>query len=388
MTEIPIGRAVGRGNEHAGAADVRLDDGTVMSWAEPDGNAVTLFGEGDPLYDAMLQDIAEASERVWIESYIFSDDGVGRKFVEELARCSARGVDVRARIDAIGSRFGFSGGLARRLHAAGVRFHWCHPWEWRRPWTFHRRNHRKLLVVDERSAYVGGFNISDLSSRRIRGESRWRDTHVRVTGPIVREAAAAYESFMKGVLDWCGDERNSLYFFTNHVRQCRHRLRYVLRRRFAQARERIWLTTPYFVPDSTTQRELCSAAARGVDVRLLVPDKNDVRLVQWATRAAYSQLLNAGVRVFEYQPRTLHAKTLLVDHDWSTIGTANFDYRSFFINYELNLVGRSPRLNQALASLFEADLLVSNEVYGGSWAERPLAGRFTEIVGWAARHWL
>lgn len=388
MAEAPTGFGIGSGDERPSGADARLDDASVLSWAEPDGNAVTLFGEGDPLYDTMLQDIASARERVWLESYIFSDDGVGRKFVEELARCSARGVDVRARMDAVGSRFGFSGGLARRLHAAGVRFHWCHPWEWRRPWTFHRRNHRKLLVVDKRSAYVGGFNISDLNSRRIRGESRWRDTHVRLTGPIVREAEAAYGSFMKGALDWCGDERNSLYLFTNHVRHCRHRLRYVLRRRFAEARERIWLTTPYFVPDSRTQRELCSAAARGVDVQLLVPNKNDVRLVQWATRAAYSQLLSAGIRVFEYQPRTLHAKTLLVDQDWSTIGTANFDYRSFFINYELNLVGRSPRLNQALASLFGTDLLASTEINSRAWAERPVADRFAELVGWSARQWL
>jgi cardiolipin synthase len=375
------------GDDRVSRADA-LSDCAVFSWTEPDGNAVTVFGEGDPLFDAMLADISEARERVWIESYIFADDTIGREFVDSLARSSARGVDVRVRVDAVGSRFGFSGGSARRLRAAGARFHWCHPWQWRRPWTFHHRNHRKLLVVDERSAYVGGFNISDLNSRRMRGEARWRDTHVRVAGPIVREAAAAFESFMRGKLEWCGDERGSLYFHTNHARNCRHRLRYVLRRRFAKARYRIWLTTPYFVPDSKTQRDLCAAALRGVDVRVLVPAKNDVRIVQWAGRAAYSDLLGAGVRVFEYQPRTLHAKTLLADDDWSTIGTANFDYRSLFINYELNLVGRSPRLNIALASLFEDDLQSSNEIRCRQWARRPLSRRFAEFVGWGARRWL
>ena len=366
---------------------IRRDRGLV-SWVEPDGTGISIFSEGDTLFDAMLADIAGARERVWIESYIFTDDAIGREFVKRLAECAARGVDVRVRVDAIGSRFGFSGGSAKRLSTAGVRFNWCHPWEWRRPWTFHRRNHRKLLVVDDSAAYVGGFNISDFNSRRARGDTRWRDTHVRLTGPIVREAAAAYAAFAKGKLEWCGNEDRLLYLFTNHARGCRHRLRYVLRRRFAEARDRIWLTTPYFVPDSRTQEHLCAAAARGVDVRILVAGKSDVKLVQWAGRAAYSQLLRAGVRVFEYQPRTLHAKTLLVDDDWSTIGTANFDYRSFFINYELNLISRSPRLNAELAALFRSDLLAAREIHQRSWAARPLSGRFAELIGWSARHWL
>jgi cardiolipin synthase len=136
------------------------------------------------------------------------------------------------------------------------------------------------------------------------------------------------------------------------------------------------------------QRELCAAARRGVDVRVLVAGKNDVRLVQWAARAAYALLLREGVRLFEYQPRTLHAKSLLVDDDWGTIGTANFDYRSFFINYELNLVARSKRLNAALTDLFETDLRVSREVLEQPWATRPVLGRAAELVGWTVRRWL
>ena len=217
---------------------------------------------------------------------------------------------MRVRVDAVGSRFGFSGGSAKRLGASGARFRWCHPWEWRRPWTFHRRNHRKLLVVDERAAYLGGFNISELNSRKVHSAARWRDTHVRLTGSIVQEAAAAYAAFTRGDLKWRGDDNRPLYLLTNHAPGCRYRLRCVLQQHFEEARERIRLATPYFVPDSATQRQLCAAAARGVDVRVLVPGKSDVRLVQWAGRAAYSRLLRAGARVFEYQPRTLHAKTL------------------------------------------------------------------------------
>lgn len=370
------------------SGNYRPDLGSGASWKEPDGSGVTLFSEGDLLYDAMLSDISAARSRIWIESYIFEDDAIGHAFVAQLAGCAARGVDVRVRVDAVGSRFGFSGGSARRLGASGVRFRWCHPWEWRRPWTFHRRNHRKLLVVDERAAYLGGFNISKLNSRRVYGEARWRDTHVRLSGPIVEEAASAYVAFAQGQFKWHGNESRPLHLLTNHARGCRYRLRCVLRQRFEDASARIWLTTPYFVPDAATQRQLCAAAERGVDVRVLVPGKNDVPLVQWAGRAAYSRLLRVGARVFEYEPRTLHAKTLLIDGDWSTIGTANFDYRSFFINYELNLVAHSTRFNAALAALFESDLREAREIRARPWADRPLRSRAAELVGWSARHWL
>jgi cardiolipin synthase len=156
----------------------------------------------------------------------------------------------------------------------------------------------------------------------------------------------------------------------------------------ATARERVYLTTPYFVPDDAVLTALTTAAMRGVDVRVLVPRRSDSLIVTAAARSYYDTLLAAGVRVYEYQPRTLHTKALLVDDDWSTIGTANFDYRNFFINYELNLVARSPRLNAALAALFEEDLHVSREIAQRPWAVRPLSGRFAELIGWSARRWL
>lgn len=350
---------------------------------------ITIFTEGDELFDAMLADFASARYRVWLESYIFADDGVGQQFVEVLTHCRARGVDVRVRVDALGSRFSLSGGAARKLRDSGVRFEWCHPWQWRRPWLFHRRNHRKLAVVDDRAAYLGGFNITELYSRRISGNARWRDTHLRLSGSSVVGAIQAFEAFGKGDLAWhSGGNGSQFEWVTNHGRKCRHRLRCLLKDRITAARKRIWLTTPYFVPDAGTQRDLCEAAISGVDVRLLVPGKNDVPFVQWAARAAYSKLLASGVRIFEYQPRVLHAKTLIVDDDWSTVGTANFDYRSFFINYELNLIVNSHSLNADLAGIFEEDLKVSVEVKPRPWSRRPLSARVAEAIGWSARHWL
>lgn len=357
--------------------------------AECAGNDIRVFVEGDTLFDAMLSDIASARRRVWLESYIFADDAIGREFMKVLSDCSRRGLDVRVRVDALGSKFGFSGGSAHRLKASGVRFVWCHPWLWRKPWLFHRRNHRKLAVVDDQVAYLGGFNITALNSRRISGDARWRDTHFRLSGPVVDDALRAFESFGSGDMKWqCGGNRDGMELLTNHGHACRFRLRCHLKDRFKAARKRIWLTTPYFVPDSGTQRDLCRAASDGVDVRVLVPGKNDVPFVQWAARAAYSTLLASGIRIFEYQPRVLHAKTLIVDDDWSTVGTANFDYRSLFINYELNLAAECHALNAALATIFENDLNESLEIRQQPWSRRSLSARMAELIGWSARHWL
>ncbi|MEX2469307.1 MAG: phospholipase D-like domain-containing protein [Pseudohongiellaceae bacterium] len=368
-------------------ADSRSETQTLA--AECADNDIRVFVEGDCLFNAMLSDFASAQRRVWLESYIFADDAIGREFMKVLSDCSRRGLDVRVRVDAVGSHFGFSGRSAHKLKAAGVKFIWCHPWQWRKPWLFHRRNHRKLAVVDDQIAYLGGCNITALSSWRISGEARWRDTHFRLTGPVVHDARIAFESFGRGDLKWqCGGAGSGIELLTNHGRACRFRLRCHLKERFKAARKRVWLTTPYFVPDSGTQGDLCQAARNGVDVRVLVPGKNDVPFVQWAARAAYSSLLSSGIRIFEYQPRVLHAKTLIVDDDWSTVGTANFDYRSLFINYELNMVAECSALNSILAATFERDLDEALEVHQQPWSRRPLMARMAEFIGWSARRWL
>ena len=148
------------------------------------------------------------------------------------------------------------------------------------------------------------------------------------------------------------------------------------------------MTTPYFVPDHRTQHRLIEAAHRDVEVRLLVPAKSDVPLARWAARASYAALLHAGVRIFEYRPRMLHAKTAVVDGSWATIGTANLDYRSFFLNYELNLVSRNLDLCRRLQAQFDEDLAQSRQITAVSWPQRPSTERLLEAVGWMARRWL
>ncbi len=349
-----------------------------------------LYTEGDTLYDAMLASIAAARSTVRLESYIFADDEIGREFANALEARAKAGINVRLHVDAAGGLFLWSRHLGRRMRQGGVKVRRFHRWSWREPLRYNRRNHRKLLVVDDEHAYFGGFNIHRESSAAVFGNQRWRDTHVRVCGALAEQAAGLFDAF------WCGDRRwlpadrgpvNSL-LLPNHTRTCRHRLRCVLDQIFGAATARIDLTTPYFVPDYRTQHRLIEAARRGVNVRLLVPAKSDVPLARWAARASYSVLLHGGVRIFEYTSRMLHAKTAVVDGSWATVGTANLDYRSFFLNHELNLVSRSPDLCDRLQAQFEEDLIQSREIIAASWPQRPSIERVAEAVGWAARRWL
>jgi cardiolipin synthase A/B len=180
----------------------------------------------------------------------------------------------------------------------------------------------------------------------------------------------------------------SLWLIPSATRHCRRRLRCEFDRAFRSARQRIWLTTPYFVPDRRLRRRLIRAARRGVDVRVLTPAKSDVPIAQWAAHALYSALLKHGVRVYEYQPRVLHAKTLLVDAGWASVGTANLDYRSLFVNAEVNLVASDEGFCEALAQHFRADLESSREIEQEHWQRRSWWHLARERLAWPLRRWL
>ncbi len=302
---------------------------------------LALFTEGDALYEAMLESIARACTMV----------------------C---------------------------LRAHGIRVLWFHRWRWWSPLRYNRRNHRKLLVVDERDAYVGGFNIHRENSRALVGDERWRDTHVRMRGSLAKRGREVFEA------TWRGDHgcppparRHAVSTLVpNHSAACRRALRCVLDAAFTDARDTLCVTTPYFAPDRRTQRALMAAARRGVDVRVRVPHRSDVRVARWAAPAAYAGLLRHGVRVHEYPPRVLHAKTVVIDGTWGTVGTANFDYRSFFVNQELNLVSRERGLCRRLQEQFHEDLLHARALSPARMTAKPLARQASALVGWMARRWL
>lgn len=350
-----------------------------------------LFTEGDDLFDEMIATIGRARRAVRLESFIFQADEVGRAFVRALAARARAGADVRVYLDFQGAGFAAFHPLEREFEEAGVRFRWFHPWSWRRPTQYRRRNHRKLLVVDEDVAFIGGFNIRRENSRRLFGEGRQRDSHVEVRGELARLAALEFDRL------W--DDGRPLHpeavpeevegldalLVRSSSRRCQQRLACLHAGLIDRARRHVYLTTPYFCPATDVERALRDAARRGVDARLLIPRSGDPPIVGWATRSAYAALLEAGVRIFEYQPRKLHAKTSVIDGEWATVGSANLDYLSLFVNHELVLIARDRDLARALAEQYERDLSESVEVEAGAWRRRGLGERSLERIGHALR---
>ncbi len=371
--------------------DANLADGSLSVTGTTAAQGVRRFIEGDDLYAAMLADIRAAQASVRLETYIYSADEVGRRFAEALIERAMAGCEVRLRIDALGSFDTMDAELSEQLERSGVRVEWCRRWNWRRPLEFHRRNHRKLLIVDQRCCYLGGFNLHRQCSRVAFGEERWRDTHVRISGTLVGHAVAAFDEYDRMPLrrtSWRELRSADGYLVPNLGLARRFLLHRLLRRLFRGARERIWLTTPYFVPPAGIQRALLQAARRGIDVRVLVPRRSDVIMAQWASRAAYARLLAGGVRIYEYLPRMLHAKTAVIDTHWSLVGTANLDYRSLFINDELVLLSDGPALNACLVEDFASDLAQSEEIAAHSRPRRFGLAWISELIGWMARRWL
>jgi len=362
----------------------------TRSVAPPAARVDRLYTEGDELYRDMLADIAAARDAICLESYIFADDEVGRAFAGALTDAAAAGRRVRVLVDSLGSAGLMTQALKRRLTNAGVEFRWFQRLRLLRPLRYNRRDHRKLLVLDRDVAYFGGFNLHRENSRQAYGEARWRDTHVRVTGALAAQVRTTFELFWDPRFEEHdgGPERAGTFLLSTHQRMARRQLRDLFAREFDAARDRILVTTPYFVPDRIIQRGLRRAAERGVDVRVLVPGRNDVPLVQWAARAVYGNLLASGISIYEYLPRVLHAKTVVVDGDWATVGTANMDYRSLSMNYELNLVCRAPALVARLEAHFYQDLENARRILAETWNGRGPGDRLAELVGWLARRWL
>ncbi|HKK16326.1 MAG TPA: phospholipase D-like domain-containing protein [Gammaproteobacteria bacterium] len=367
---------------------------TDNSTAGPEISANTeqyaLYVEGDILFDAMLAVINNAQHQVWLATYIFSGDEIGQQFVKALSAKAKAGMDVRLTVDALGSFFLFPRNLEKELTDQGVKVRRYHRWSWRKPLRYNSRDHRKLLIVDGQQAFLGGFNIHRECSLSAFGKERWRDTHVRITGELAIQAMELFAASWEGKPYRCLSPREAFRdeLLPNKPLKCRWRLRRIYRNMMNDARRYLYVSTPYFVPDRLVQKGLVAAARRGVDVRVLVPRKSDVLLVQWASRAAYANLLLNGVRIYEYLPRMLHAKTIVIDDEYATIGTSNIDYRSFFLNHELNLFSENPYLCLRLYHQFNSDMKEAEEVHPKSWKRRPWLARVLEWAGWMARRWL
>ncbi|NOY93330.1 MAG: cardiolipin synthase [Deltaproteobacteria bacterium] len=359
--------------------------------AVPRRGALRIFAEGDTLYDAVVEDIAKACDHVHVEYYIFEPDEVGTRLRDALTERARAGVRVRLLVDGFGSSSAASGAFFAPLREAGghvERFNALKITRWR-PRLANFRTHRKIVVVDGRVAYTGGMNVTRVHSRRASGDDAWRDTHARVEGHAARGLQMTFAE------DWyyateqepdnaecfpapekLPQEDHLLQVAASGPDENENAIHKLFFSAIAGAQSRVWLTTAYFVPDLAIMTALVATAMRGVDVRILLPAKGDVRVVAAAARSYFDELLAAGVRIFEYGPNVLHAKTLVTDEDVAIIGTANTDNRSFKLNFEVSLACYEPEVARELAAIFETDLERATEVLAEDRARR---GRFTEL---------
>ena len=336
--------------------------------------------DGHATFEALLQAIAGARHHVHLEYYIWEPDRTGLRIRDALVECARRGVQVRLLLDAVGAR------RMRRRHLrplldAGAEVGWFHPTLFRpftRPWL-NLRTHRKIVVVDGDAGFVGGINITDTQDESL-DPGAYRDLHLRVEGAVVRSLqlvfvedwvyAAGCEARAFGAPEyWPRLESGAIHAQVlvsgpDSSWEAIHRQHVAA---IHEARHRVWLVTPYFVPGEAARMALTSAALRGLDVRVIVPARSDSRIVSACARSYYDELLAAGVRVFEYQPSMLHSKALLVDEDTCVVGSANFDHRSFRLNFELSVLLHDAAFAARLEAEMEDTLSQAREVR----ADRP-----------------
>ncbi len=349
-------------------------------------NSAKLLINGEEKFPEVLKELQNAKHHIHIEYYIYEDDEIGRAIEKILIEKAKSGVEVRFIYDDFGSA-SIRKTLAKRLRENGVKaFPFYKIKLIKLANRLNYRNHRKIIVIDGRISFVGGINISDKYSNANNGNRLfWRDTHLKIKG----DATAILQHIFIGDWNYCSDEKltiNENYFpkpeiIADHTKNIqivssgpdsdRPSIYYAIIKAIQSAKKEIFLTSPYFIPGETIIDALKMAALSGVDVRLLVPGISDSFLVNAAAKSYYTKLLTAGVKIYLYQKGFVHAKTLVADQCLAIVGTANLDYRSFDLNFEVNAVVYDEEIAKELAFNFEKDMRDSEQIEINSWLNRP-----------------
>jgi cardiolipin synthase len=374
------------------------------------GNRVKLLQDGPDTYRAIYAALAAAKTTINMETYIFEDDEVGRKFAQELVAAAARGVTVNLVHDSVGTlgtpREFFADLAGRGVHV--LEFNPVNPLTAHGDWEINQRDHRKLTIVDGKVAFLGGINISSVysggsfskSSRNRPGqEVPWRDTDVQIEGPVVAD-------FQKMFIDTWGRQKGPPIASANYFPPLERRGDAVVRAvggvaaepysqiyatfisAIRSAETSILLANAYFDPDPQMLEALLEAARRGVDVQLLVPSVSDSWVVLAAGRRLYGDLLEAGVKIYERRGALLHSKTTLIDGVWSAVGSTNLDWRSFLHNDEINAIVLGPAFGDEMKAAFQKDLTESTQLTLEAWKRRPLGDRIQEFAAGMWEYWL
>ncbi len=351
------------------------------------GNRCALLIDGACFLPAMLAAIAQAQRSVWLEMYLFESGSVAERFIAALAAAVRRGVEVKMLLDDFGAR-GLSRADRSRLRAAGIALQLFNPIRYRRLTENFARDHRKLLLVDGAVAFTGGAGITDAFDPPHDPAQRWRETMVRVEGPVVADWAALFcREWNRHAPD---DPLRAAACLPAPLPQgvpgrvavaqglAVQEIKRALLRRIRSAERTVWIATAYFIPAWRVRHALRRAARRGVDVRLLLPGpRTDHPAVRQAARRFYTRLLASGVRIFEYQPRVLHSKTFLCDN-WVSIGSSNLDRWNLRWNLEANQEIDDSVFAGAVRAMFEADFREAVECRYEQWRRRPYLARMRE----------
>jgi cardiolipin synthase len=374
------------------------------------GNKVILLQDGPATFQQMFSAIRNAKDHINMETYIIEDDEVGNRFADALIEKQAQGVPVRLIYDSVGA-INAPKAFFKRLTDGGIQvleFNPINPLNAKKGWDVNQRDHRKLLIVDGQTAFLGGINISSVysggsfntrSKRRPDGAPPWRDTHVQVEGPVVGE-------FQKLFFATWAKQKGEPLAPGNFFPQLNNKGNEVVRAigsspdepysliyatlisAIGGAETSVFLTNAYFVPDPQLRAALKDAVQRGVDVKIILPGKTDSWLVFHAGRSYYAELLGAGVKLYERHDALLHSKTALIDGVWSTIGSTNLDWRSFLHNQEINAVILGQVFGAQMRAMFDRDLATSNSITLDQWAQRPIGDRLKEAAARVWEYWL
>ncbi|OSZ59065.1 cardiolipin synthase B [Streptomyces pharetrae CZA14] len=399
--EIPesADRAVGGRNADERAVRIRRRLERLIGIAATEGNALGVLRNGDEIFPAMLDAIRSAKHTVDMMTFVYWKGDIARQFAHTLAERARAGVRVRLLLDGFGSRL-IDKDLLDDMDRAGVQVAWFRKPLYLSPLKQNHRCHRKVLVVDEQTAFTGGVGIAEEWCGDARNPREWRDTHVQVRGPAVDGIAAAFAQ------NWaeCHDE-----LFDDHDRFTAHRpqgdavvqvvrgsaslgwqdMQTLIRVMIESAEERFRLATAYFSPDAYFVDLLCAAARRGVAVEILLPGPHtDKRVCQLAGQHFYEDLLACGVKIHQYQPTMMHAKIITVDRIASLVGSTNFNRRSLDHDEEIMLAVLDERFTATLDAHFDTDLAASRLIQAGRWKRRSMLQRARETAVQPIRRYL
>jgi cardiolipin synthase A/B len=369
-----------------------------------------LFFSGYDYFTSLLNSINQATHRVDLETYIFLQDSLGEKIAEALRSAAQRKVKVRLLIDGAGTP-NWNASIAKQLEQYGVQNRVFHPFPWRSwQWSlskvnapflkkflyllFHinSRNHRKTCIIDDKIAYIGSFNIRG-NYFYTKQQETWRDTGVCLQNI---DLTTLNEAFLSAWHHLSPKKRLRSIFQTinidaiirlNNTWQRRHLLYKNLLQKIKFSKHRIWITNAYFVPDNFLLRRLKAAAEKGLDVRILLPKNADVPFMPWASSFFYQKLLKSGVRIFEYLPKVLHAKTVIID-DWMLVGSSNLNHRSLLHDLEVDVNVKTDAAKVALKQQFLADLQHAEEISLNTWQKRPLRQKIIGRLVLYLKYWL